>query len=179
MPPEADANRRADEPAGPDVADVLEAVEADVGAEDDVEAGALVEQGQRPAKARRQDVAKPAGPGRELRLALGDDLLGARELRRRVPGALGVDQDALVAADIAGERAQRRDLARRVVRRAPHVVGGHPAAADIDGGKRLELALEDEAQPHARARLPTTASGSMLSMMLAWRIMISTGPGPA
>ena len=62
--------------------------------------------------------------------------------------SLRVDEDALVAPHVARERAQRGDLARGVRRRAPHVVGGHPAAADVDGGQRLELALDHEPQPH-------------------------------
>ena len=106
--PEAHADRRADQPAGPDVADVLEAVEPDVAAQDDVGAARLVEQRERPAEPRRQDVVQAVGQRRDLRLALGDQLLRAGELLGRVARALGVDEDALALAEVVRQAAQAR-----------------------------------------------------------------------
>ncbi len=144
--PEAHAHRGADEPAGPDVADVLEAVEPDVAADHHVRSAALLEERERASEPRRKHVPEPGGQRCDLRLALGDQRLRTSELLVGVAGALRVDEDALALAEVERQPPQAGHLTGRVGRRAPHEVGGHPAPADVDGRKHLELVLDHEPQ---------------------------------
>ena len=122
---------------------------------DDVDAGAvdgdrvatLLEQRQHATEARRQHVPERFRERRDRGLALGDDLLRARELLGGAARALGVDQDAVIGAEVLGQRRQLRELCAWVTGRAPDEQRRHPAAADVDRRQDPQLALDHEPEP--------------------------------
>ena len=110
-----------------------------------------VEQGERSARAWRQDVAQPGESLRARRVGHRQRRGDAIANRRRESCPLGIDEHALVLAEIAREAAYRGDLARGIVRAAPHEDVRQYPPDHVEAGIPEQLALEHPAQAEAVA----------------------------
>ncbi len=117
--------------------------------DEDIGLGARVEQRERPAEARRQQMVQAVGEVGGLRIALADLLLRPGELGRRVARALGEDERPLVGAvEVGRQRAHPCDLRGGIAGSTPDDAGGHPAGAHVQRRQHLELVLDHVAQEH-------------------------------
>ena len=145
-------------------------------ADHDIGLGVSLDQRERPAEARRQHVPHRLPPRAHSLSPRAATLERAAASLFREPSALGIDQHSFLGTQSARQRPHPCDLALRVTRPRPtNAFGSRPPAMSRHGSARSCL-LQHVAQADA-VPLVTSAEGSKVSTMLAWRMSTSMGPG--